>query len=90
MGGRNYAPRTSLGILGGMQSSEIIWRASYPIFGIGRPYYVWCLVVEGFTCGAHSYIARLMHVPQLPGEGDAKGIRLPFQNGKSRATCRGS
>ena len=26
-------------------------------------------------------IVRLMHVPQIPGEGDAKGLRLPFQNG---------
>ena len=36
-------------------------------------------------------IARPMHVPQLPGEGDAKGLRLPFQNGQSRASsgrCR--
>ena len=34
-------------------------------------------------------IARLMHVPQLPGEGDAKGLRLPFQNGQSRASSGG-
>ena len=40
----------------GRQSLEIIWRASYPYEGIGRPYYVWCLVVEGFTCGAHRQV----------------------------------
>jgi hypothetical protein len=34
-------------------------------------------------------IARLMHVPQLTGEGDAKGLRLPFQNGQSRASSGG-
>ena len=43
-----------LGFRLALQSSEIIWRASYPYEGIGRPYYVWCLVLEGFTCGAHS------------------------------------
>ena len=41
---------------------------SIPYEGIGSPYYVWCLVVDSHVV----LIARLIHVPQLPGGGDAK------------------
>ena len=34
-------------------------------------------------------IVRFMHVPQLPSEGDAKGLRHLFKVRQSRAICRG-
>jgi len=46
-----------------MRMSVFGWHCSHrrlsgvlriPYEGIGRPYYVWWLVLEGFTCGAHS------------------------------------
>ena len=50
---------------------------------------VLCIVLGSWRDSIVVLIVRLMHVPQLPGEGDAKGLRLPFQNGQSRASSGG-
>ena len=76
-----------LGFRLALQSSEIIWRALVfhtKVSDVRIMYGVW------YWRDSHVVlIARLRHVPQLPGEGDAKGIRLPFQNRQSRANSRG-